>query len=42
MLEITYDKFKIFSFIYVGTVFYTLAAYYHLKIKIGHLLKHSP
>jgi uncharacterized protein (DUF486 family) len=39
MLGITYDKFKILSLIYIGTIFYTLAAYYHLKIKDWTIIK---
>lgn len=27
------EKVKIISFIYIGTVFYTIASYYHLKLK---------
>jgi hypothetical protein len=27
------EKVKILSSIYIGSIFYTLAAYYHLKLK---------
>jgi uncharacterized protein (DUF486 family) len=33
MLTLNYEKIKILSLIYIGTIFYTLAAYYHLKLK---------
>ena len=39
MFGITYEKFSILSLIYIGTVFYTLAAYYHLKLKDWTFLK---
>ena len=33
MFDINYEKISILSLIYLGTIFYTLAAYYHLKLK---------
>ena len=39
MFGITSEKINILGLIYLGTIFYTLAAYYHLKLKDWSFIK---